>query len=109
MKKIKLNKGKFLIGLAVAFISLRVYFGALFGYFFAKFLADRLSSVVLTFGSYNFHFHHWMMGLVGLIFFFLYSFSPTIEQLIFGFLSGLVFEGITSYSDWYRILWRPRA
>jgi hypothetical protein len=104
MKFPKLNKAKLLLTIPLAILSLRIYLGAVFGYFFARFMAERLDSVILSFGSYHLHFHHWMMGLVGVLFFLLYEFSPSIEYFIFGFLGGLIFQGVTSYPDWYRIL-----
>jgi hypothetical protein len=104
MKMPKINIPKFILGIPIALISLRIYLAVVFGYFFARFLSGRLDSVVFSFGSYTLHFHHWMMGAAGLIFFLWYSLSPAIENLVFGFLGGLIFEGLSSYSDWNRIL-----
>lgn len=104
MKKPKINIPKFILGIPIALISLRIYLAVVFGYFFARFLSGRLDSVVLNFGSYTLHFHHWMMGAAGLIFVIWYNLSPVIENLAFGFLGGLIFEGLSSYPDWNRIL-----
>ena len=104
MKKPKINIPKFILGIPIALISVRIYFAVVFGYFFARFLSGRLDSVVFSFGNYTLHFHHWMMGAVGLIFFLWYSLSPTMENLAFGFLCGLIFEGVSSYPDWNKIL-----
>ncbi|XOB46288.1 MAG: hypothetical protein ACKKMV_02455 [Candidatus Nealsonbacteria bacterium] len=99
---------KFLLGIPLVLISLRIYLALISGYFLAKLLSGRFNSVILTIGSYELHFHHWMMGIIGLIFILLYSFSPVIENLIFGFLGGLIFEGISSYHDWHKILTKKR-
>ena len=104
MTKPKINIPKFILGIPIALISLRIYLAVVFGYFFARFLSGKLDSVILNFGSYTFHFHHWMMGVAGFIFVIWYSFSPSIEKLAFGFLGGLIFEGISSYPDWNKIL-----
>ena len=97
---------KFLLNATVALISLRVYLSALFGYFSAKFLAERWNSVVFNIGSYKLHFHHWLMGVFGLAAMFFYTFSPLINQILFGFLSGLVFEGVSNYPDWKKVLFK---
>ncbi|XOB40510.1 MAG: hypothetical protein ACKKMR_00660 [Candidatus Nealsonbacteria bacterium] len=106
MKKIKINKSKLLLGIPLALISLRIYLGVLFGYFFARFLSTRINSIILSIGSHKLHFHHWIMGFIALIFILWYSFSPLIDQLVFGFLGGLIFEGISSYPDWYKVIIR---
>ena len=104
MKIPKINIPKLILGIPIALISLRIYFAVVFGYSFARYLSGRLNSVVFSFRSYTLHFHHWMMGAVGIIFFLWYSLSPTIENLAFGFLGGLIFEGLSSYPDWNKIL-----
>ncbi len=104
MKKLEVNKVKILLGIPLALISLRIYLGAVFGYFFAKFLSSKLSSIIFNVGSYQFHFHHWIMGLIGLVFLLILNNSLWIDKMIIGFLSGLVFEGITSYPDWYKVI-----
>ena len=83
MKMPKINIPKFILGIPIALISLRIYLAVVFGYFFARFLSGRLDSVVFSFGSYTLHFHHWMMGAAGLIFFLWYSLSPAIENFVF--------------------------
>ena len=109
MKKPKFNIPKVILGIPIALISLRLYFAVVFGYFFARFLSGRLDSVVLNLGNYTIHFHHWMMGVIGLIFVLLYNFSPVIEKVVFGFLGGLIFEGISSYPDWNKILTKNKT
>ena len=104
MKIPKIKIPKFILGIPIALISLRIYLAVVFGYFFARFLSGRLDSVVFNFGNYTLHFHHWMMGAAGLIFFLWYNLSPVIENLAFAFLGGLIFEGLSSYPDWNRIL-----
>ena len=105
-KMIKFNskKTKLLLGIPIAILSLKIYLGTIFGYFFAKFLAGKIGSIVFNMGNYKLHFHHWMIGLIGLIFVFLYNFSPLINHLTYGFFGGLIFEGISNYSDWHKIL-----
>jgi hypothetical protein len=103
MKRFKLKLPKFLLGVPVALLSLKIFFGGVFGYLLAHFLSGKFNSVVLSIGSYELHFHHWIMGVIGLTAILLYQISPLIEQLFFGFFGGLIFQGISSYPDWHRI------
>jgi len=105
--KPKLVKSKFFLGLPVALFSLEIYSGALLGYFMAKFLSGRLKSPIFHLGHYKLHLHHWLYGLGFLISAIWYQFLP-FPQFSFGFLGGVVFQGITSYSDWHRILVRRK-
>jgi len=108
MKKFKIKLPKFLLGLPIAFLSLKIFFGGIFGYLLAQFLSRKINSVVLNIGSYRLHFHHWIMGAVGLTAVLLYQISPLTEHLFFGFFGGMIFQGIFSYSDWHRIFFKKR-
>lgn len=67
------------------------------GYFFANFVSKRLPSVKFKIKSFEIHYHHWIMGLNGiLICFALDVFNP----FLLGFLSGITLEGISNYPDW---------
>ncbi|MFQ6050003.1 MAG: hypothetical protein ACE5J0_03150 [Candidatus Paceibacterales bacterium] len=104
MKKIKINKSKFLLGIPVALLSLKICFGAFAGYFTAKFLARRFRSLIFDIGNYKLHFHHWLMGLTALIFTLASDFSLLANLFSVGFFSGLIFQGVSCYSDWHKIL-----
>jgi len=108
MKRFKLKLPKFLLGASLALLSLKVFFGGLFGYLLAQFLSGKLNSFVLTIGSYKLHFHHWIMGFVALTLILLYEISPLANQLFCGFLGGVIFQGIFTYSDWHRIFFKKR-
>ena len=101
--KPKLVKPKFFLGLPVALFSLEIYSGALLGYFAAKFLSGRLKSPIFHIGQYKLHLHHWLYGLGILISAFWYQFLP-FPQFSFGFLGGVVFQGIFCCQDWHKIL-----
>jgi predicted histidine transporter YuiF (NhaC family) len=108
MKKFEIDKSKILLSLPLVLISVKIYLGAVFGYFFARILAERIDSIIFTVGSLQIHFHHWLMGFIGLVIALLVTLSPLIDHLIYGFLSGLIFEGIFNYPDWYKILTRKK-
>jgi len=92
--------------------------GSSMGYFSGSFLAGSqtsqpgvIDSIILSFNGWQLHLHHWLISLGLLIF--LYSFlrkkypiSSFILAFSFGILSGLIFQGIFCYDDWYKILIR---
>ena len=102
MKKISLPKITF--GIPVAFVSLEIYSGMIIGYFLARFFSPRLKSLVFHFGNYKVHLHHWLLGLVAFAVLFFYKFSFLPIQFSYGFLGGVVFQGIVCYPDWYKFL-----
>jgi len=101
--KPRLVKPKFFLGIPLALISLELYFGTLLGYFTAKLLSSRLNSPIFNIGNYKLHLHHWLYSLGFLISAIWYQFLP-FPQFSFGFLGGVVFQGISCYPDWYRVL-----
>ena len=115
MKKFKLNKPKILLSTPLSLFSLEIYLGALLGYFFAKFLSGeqvglpgKIKSFAFEIGHYKLHVHHWLYGLGILIFAISSNFFPIFSQFSYGFLGGFIFQGISSYPDWHRILVRKK-
>jgi hypothetical protein len=105
--KPKLVKPKFFLGMPLALISFELYSGALLGYFAAKLLSGRLKSLIFHIGNYKLHLHHWLYGLGILISAAWYQFLP-FPQFSFGFLGGVVFQGISCYPNWHRVLIRRK-
>ncbi len=79
----------------------------LLGFLSSKYIAGgavgekgKLKSIVIPFVKWSIHLHHWLYSL------FLMSFSATTGMyflapaISYGFLGGLVFQGIYCYSDW---------
>lgn len=115
MKKIKLVKPKTFLGIPLALFSLEIYFGVVLGYFLGKFLSGKqygqsgiIKSIAFNIGNYRLHLHHWLIGLGILISALSFNFSPFFSQFSFGFLGGVVFQGIYCYPDWYKILTKSR-
>jgi hypothetical protein len=107
--KLKLAKAKFFYGIPLAIFSLEIYSGVILGYFLAKFFAGKetglegkIKSLVFGVGKWKIHLHHWICGLIALIFLFYMNFS--LPEISFGVLGGLIFQGVFSYSDWYKIV-----
>ena len=108
----KINK-KFLLSIPIALISLEIYFGIILGYFFGRFIAGKkpgqrglIKSIVIKFGSYRLHLHHWLLSLGILISNLAISFFIPFPQFSLSFLGGLMIQGIICYPDWNRILIR---
>lgn len=112
----KIFKEKIILFIFRIFSHLETYFGLGPGYFVGKFFGGetagqpgRLSSIALNFGDWQLHIHHWLTGLAILIFVFSYlskkyKIPSALLFLGAGFLTGLIFQGIISYSDWYKII-----
>jgi len=84
------------------------------GFIIAKFLSTKadgkrgiVKSIIIPLGKYELHMHHWLIcfgiGIIGIIKN-VYLLSP---EIYYGFLGGLVFQGIYCYNDWHKIV-KPR-
>jgi len=111
----KLIKSKILLGTPVALFSLEIYFGLLLGYFLSKFFAGKqtgcagiIKSIAFNIGNYRLHLHHWLFGFGLLCSAVLLNYCPFFPQFSYGFLGGLVFQGVSCYPDWYKILTKQK-
>ncbi len=112
MIKFRLIKSKIIFfTIPVALISLEIYFGIILGYILSKIFCGKntgqvgiIKSIVFNIGKWRFHLHHWLIGFSILISVLLLKFSLPLAPFSFGFLGGLVFQGIFDYSDWHKIL-----
>ncbi len=87
------------------------FVGGLLGFLLAKYIAGRTSgnpgrirSIAIPFGNYKIHLHHWLIssGIIALSL--ITSVGFLASAIFYGVLSGSVFQGIYSYSDWHKIL-----
>jgi len=94
-----------------------IIFGYLFfaswllGFLVTKFAAGKVGgkqgkvkSIVIPFGKYRVHFHHWLISLGIIIFGLVINICFLTPAIFYGLLSGPVFQGIYCYSDWHKIL-----
>ena len=64
----------------------------------------RFRSIVICFGRWRVHLHHWLcsLGLIGVTCSTgIYLWNPPVT---YGLLGGLAFHGIYCYADWYKIV-----
>jgi hypothetical protein len=88
------------------------YVAWLVGFVLAKFgggkkegRPGRVKSIVIPWRSYEFHLHHWVLAaLAAIICVLIEGFPPVRPELFYGFLGGLIFQGVYCYGDWYRIV-----
>jgi hypothetical protein len=106
----KVLSSKFLWGIPLALISFELCAGVIFGYLAAKIFSGeksgcqgKIKSLTFRLGSWKIHLHHWLWGLGILIVAIFHSFLP-FPQFSFGFLGGIIFQGIYCYPDWHKIL-----
>ncbi len=108
----KISKRKLLLSLPIALISFEIYSGVLVGYLAGKFFGGKETgypgrlrkSIIFNLGKYKLHVHHWVTGAGIIIATIILNLSFPYPQFSYGFLGGLVFHGIFSYSDWHKIL-----
>jgi len=66
----------------------------------------KVRSIVFPFKRWRIHLHHWLYAGCLLVVFSITNVQFLHPMITFGFLGGLVFQGIYFYSDWHRIVVR---
>ena len=69
----------------------------------------RVKSLIIPWRKWELHLHHWFVGSLLAITSALKGFSIITPELFYGFLGGLVFQGIFCYGDWHRIIRKRRS
>lgn len=115
VKCIKMRKKLILISLLLAGYALGYFFylSLAIGFAISKFCGGkeegrpgRVKSIVIPWRTYELHMHHWFIsslaGATGTITG-MFILAP---DLFYGFLGGMVFQGIYCYNDWHRLIKR---
>lgn len=107
----KISKRKIFLSLPIALISFEIYLGILTGYLMGKIFSGKETgkpgikkSTIFNLGRYQIHIHHWIAGAGIIASALIFNFSFPYPQFSYGFLGGIIFQGILSYSDWHKIL-----
>ena len=86
----------------------------LLGFITAKFLGakadgerSKLKSIIIPLGKHELHLHHWFVCLGAGTLVMIRDIWFLTPEMCYGFLGGLVFQGIYCYNDWYKIV-KPR-
>ncbi|MFC1899418.1 hypothetical protein ACFLXP_03720 [Chloroflexota bacterium] len=96
-------------GIILGYLSFATWFT---GFLLARYVGGknigepgRVRSHFIPVGKYRIHIHHWLWSSCAIVTF--ASFGGTYllpPNLFYGFFGAIVFHGIYSYSDWYRVL-----
>ncbi len=66
---------------------------------------SKIRSYFIPFGKYRIHLHHWLLSSCVIIGFTVFEGAYVLpSNLVYGFFGAIVFHGIYSYSDWYKVL-----
>ena len=88
-------------------------FGAslVIGYIAARFISGSKTkergyfpSIAFTLCGYKIHVHHWMAFTSILAAAMIFQFSVFTQEIFYGFLGGVVIQGITFYEDWRHVI-----
>ena len=99
-------------------ISLEAGLSMFLGYVIADFVAGKKANqqgrirnpFIFTMRSYHIHIHHWLVFLGCLAFVFLLSRTVFgVPSAIYGFLGGIVVQGIIDYDDWKSVVKKRRS
>ena len=80
----------------------------IFGFITASFIAGKkgrkgiIAPIIFRIKDYKIHLHHWLISTIILI---ILMFLNFYNDVIYGFLTGLIIQGLT-YKDFYRIISR---
>ncbi|HEY4476310.1 MAG: hypothetical protein A3J30_00280 [Candidatus Wildermuthbacteria bacterium RIFCSPLOWO2_02_FULL_47_9c] len=98
-------------------ISLEAGLSMFVGYLIADFVAGKKSSqqgrirnpFIFNVRSYRIHVHHWLVFLGCIAFAFVLSRTAFgVPSVIYGFLGGIVVQGIMDYDDWKSVIKRKQ-
>jgi len=66
---------------------------------------SKVRSYFIPLGKYRIHLHHWLLSSCVIIGFVVFKGAYVLpSNLVYGFFGAIVFHGIYSYSDWYKVL-----
>lgn len=83
-----------------------IFIGCLSTHFSHKKITNggKVNSIILNFGKWKFHFHHWLMGIVALFSCWLAGVLDIVPRIILGIVGGIVFHGLYLYDNWHKII-----
>ena len=67
---------------------------------------DIVRSIIIPWQNYQLHLHHWFLALIVGGVFAVKGFYILAPEVLYGFLSAIIFQEIYCYGDWYRIIKR---
>ena len=105
------------LGVLPMLISFELGFALLAGYFVARFIAGRktsspnwkhIPSLAFSVGDWRVHLHHWLIFLAIFIAAAIASFFIVSPFAFYGFLGGVIVQGVSHYDDWPKVIVRKQ-
>lgn len=105
------------LGALPMLISFELGFALFAGYFAAHFFAGKktaapnwqhIPSLAFTMGDWRVHLHHWLVFLGIFIAAAIASFFIVSPFLFYGFLGGVIVQGLLHYEDWPHVVKRQQ-
>ena len=101
--------------ISVMLISFSLGASLIIGYIAARLVAGtktkergRFPSIEFSLRGYKIHVHHWLSFASVLAAAFIFQFSVFAQEIFYGFLGGVVIQGITYYEDWRQVVKREK-
>ena len=117
-KEIMASFPKASLGALPMLISVELGFALLAGYFAARYFASdktsgpnrgNIPSVIFTVCQWRVHLHHWFLFLGIFVAAAIANFFLVAPFVFYGFLGGVIAQGLLHYDDWPRIVSRQKT
>ena len=99
---------------AAAYASVLFTAGMVAGYlgmrfFYKKYIEKGpIKYIYLSFKGWKLHLHHWIFGVLVVVFLLLGGWKSELPNFLWGLIAGLIVHDIYDFNDWYRVLARER-
>lgn len=101
--------------MSIMLISFSLGASLIIGYIAARFIAGakakergRFPSIAFSLRGYKIHLHHWLIFTSVLVAALIFQFSVFPHEIFYGFLGGVVIQGVTFYEDWRQVIKKER-
>lgn len=78
-------------------------------YFYNKYVKNgSLKYIYIDFKSWRFHLHHWIVGVLVIIFLLLGGWKSEMPKFLWGIIGGMIAHDIYDFNDWHKVLARKK-
>lgn len=79
-------------------------------YFYKKNIENGpLKFMYVDFKGWKFHLHHWIIGVLVVIFFLIGGWKSELPNFLWGLISGIIVHDIYDFNDWYKVIARKKT
>jgi len=91
----------FTLGMVAGYLGVR--------YFYNKYIAKGpLRFIYVDFKGWRFHLHHWIFGVLIVIFFLIGGWKSELPKFLWGIVCGIIVHDIYDFNDWHKVLAREK-